>query len=168
MHILRDEANEEQQNHSLAAAQSLVAVLVLTVVEVDVKLTQLVLYGAHDPAGSAHMSVPLLESEELVGKPSLAIGRGNQGLEGKCDQNRAGIRRPALRFLLGCLRVPVDDVPNLTGDCLAESGSLLIERKHAARPMTQATFRMIVAEPSTAIDADRVSRRMTYRPTSRR
>src|ERR1017187_9935806 len=34
--------------------------------------------------------------------------------------------------------------------------------------MTQATFRVIVAEPSTAIDADRVSRRMTYRPTSRR
>jgi len=34
--------------------------------------------------------------------------------------------------------------------------------------MTQATFRMIVAEPSTAIDADWVSRRMTSRPTSRR
>jgi hypothetical protein len=34
--------------------------------------------------------------------------------------------------------------------------------------MTLATFRAIVAETSTVIDADRVSRKMTYRPTSRR
>src|SRR5208283_429222 len=34
--------------------------------------------------------------------------------------------------------------------------------------MAQTTFRVIVAETSTAIDAHRVSRRMAYRPTSRR
>jgi hypothetical protein len=36
------------------------------------------------------------------------------------------------------------------------------------RAMAQAMFRVIVAGTSTAIDADRVSRRMTYKPTSRR
>jgi hypothetical protein len=34
--------------------------------------------------------------------------------------------------------------------------------------MTLTTFRVIVAETSTAIDADRISRKMTYRPTSHR
>jgi len=34
--------------------------------------------------------------------------------------------------------------------------------------MTQATFQVIVVEPSTAIDMNRVSRRVTYRPTIHR
>jgi hypothetical protein len=53
---------------------------------------------------------------------------------------------------------------------LTEASFIVSTPMHAeqSRVMTPATLRMTVAEPSTAIDAYRVSGRMASRPTSRR
>jgi len=60
-------------------------------------------------------------------------------------------------------------IPNIgAASAVSRVGPTTPTRGVQPRAMTQATFRVIVAETPTAIDADRVSRRMTHRPTSRR
>jgi len=45
---------------------------------VDVELTELVLYGTHDPSRSAYMRVPFPDLEERIGEPTPVIGRGTR------------------------------------------------------------------------------------------
>ena len=60
----------------------------------------------------------------------------------------------------------------LSGEISGLSAELSVRRPDTPTPrvqpraMTKATFRVIVARSLTAIGADRVSRGMTYRPTS--
>ena len=103
----------KKQDHLLAAAESLVAVLLLTVVEVDVELTQFILDSADEATGGTDAGIPLLDKMELA-RNLLVGGNGwHKRLQGERDQNCTRVRRPTQWFCCRGIRVPMNDVPHL-------------------------------------------------------
>ena len=60
VHVLGDKADQQQQDVLLAAAESLVSVLVFTIGEVNVELAQFIPDGPDKPAGSANVGISFL------------------------------------------------------------------------------------------------------------
>jgi hypothetical protein len=135
VNVLGHEADEQQENHLLAATETIVAVLVCSVAEADVELVEFVANCPNDLARGADFSIPLLNERERRWRLPFRTLGCNQRPERKGNQDGASVGRFPLVLLRGGSGGAVDDVPHLTGDVLGQSRSFLIKGEDTSNPL---------------------------------
>src|SRR2546430_14409098 len=94
MNALGDKADEQEQDVLFPAAQTFVAVRVLTIVEADVELSQFIPDSSDEAAGDANPSLPFLNQSELFCNLASRRNGRHEGLQRHLDVDDARVGGP--------------------------------------------------------------------------